>query len=79
MLGATMCLVDKEQGWNNESELLTAREFLEKYEPTTLDFLLDPETAFQQDTETAQRIATKLGAHYEGAKCPVWIWHLVYP
>ncbi len=66
-----MCIINTEQGWNNEPELLTAREFLEKYEPTTLDLLLDP--------ETAQRIAAKLGVHYAGAKYPVWIWHLVYP
>lgn len=74
-----MCEARKREPGVIGTNLMTAREFLQEYEPQTLGLLYDPSTAFQQDTETARRIAAELGAYYEGAKFPVWVWHLVYP
>jgi hypothetical protein len=59
---------------------LTAREYLEQYEPGVIDLMLDPDAALHDDTNRAARIAAECSnPGSRGAAFPVSVWRQVYP
>lgn len=60
--------------------MMTAHEYLSRYEPHVLDLLTtSPEEALQSDTERAHKIADTLGFERNGnGSYPEAVWLLVF-
>jgi hypothetical protein len=60
--------------------LLTATEFLTRFEPGALNLLSEPERTLREDTIRAAAIATRGGLRPAGdGRYPLSVWERVYP
>jgi hypothetical protein len=60
--------------------LLTAKEFLTRFEPGALNLLPDPEKALGEDTLRAAALATQNGIQPAAdGRYPLSVWERIYP